>query len=165
VTHTRTPGPGDTPGGQADLGWFRREFYASLTARADALFELTDAVLCADGPVTSPVELTLLAEHRRGHGAMYDALNAGGIAPQRLHRALGEELGDGQGDDVGRCGDVGDDAAHLRAGQAVRDGAEAEDDLVAVDGVDVEVDGHAGAAGAGPASPTVAGSTCGRRRG
>jgi hypothetical protein len=45
-----------------------------LTARADALFELTDAVLCADGPVRSLVDLTLVAEHRRGHGGMYDAL-------------------------------------------------------------------------------------------
>src|SRR4051794_13610805 len=51
---------------------FRQEFYASLTARADALFELTEAVLCADGPVRSLVELSLLAEHRRGHGALYD---------------------------------------------------------------------------------------------
>jgi hypothetical protein len=55
-----------------ELSRFRREFYASLTARADALFELTEAVLCADGPVTSLVELSLVAEHRRGHGAMYD---------------------------------------------------------------------------------------------
>jgi hypothetical protein len=54
----------------------------------DALFELTDAVLCADGPVTSLVELTLVAEHRRGHGAMYDALNAGRVEPERLRRAL-----------------------------------------------------------------------------
>ena len=77
VAHARTAGPGDTPAGQGDLAGFRREFYASLTARADALFELTDAVLCADGPVTSLVELTLVAEHRRGHGAMYDALNRG----------------------------------------------------------------------------------------
>jgi hypothetical protein len=67
---------------------FRREFYACLTARADALFELTDAVLCADGPVTSLVELTLTAEHRRGHGAMYDALNAGQVEPARLRRSL-----------------------------------------------------------------------------
>jgi hypothetical protein len=42
---------------------------SGLTARSDAFFELTDAVLCADGPVTSLVELTLTAEHRRGHGA------------------------------------------------------------------------------------------------
>jgi hypothetical protein len=71
-----------------ELGRFRQEFYASLTARADALFELTEAVLCADGPVTSLVELTLVAEHRRGHGAMYDALNQGHIEPQRLRRTL-----------------------------------------------------------------------------
>jgi hypothetical protein len=43
-----------------DLGWFRQEIYRSLTARADALFELTDAVLCADGPVRSLEELAAL---------------------------------------------------------------------------------------------------------
>ena len=90
VAYARTAGPGDTPSGGVILAWFRREFYASLTARADALFELTDAVLCADGPVTSLVELTLIAEHRRGHGAMYDALNAGRVEPRgcagRWHR-------------------------------------------------------------------------------
>ena len=52
-----------------ELSRFRQEFYASLTSRADALFELTDAVLCADGPVRSLVDLALVAEHRRGHGA------------------------------------------------------------------------------------------------
>jgi DDE superfamily endonuclease len=71
-----------------ELSRFRREFYASLSARADTLFELTEAVLCADGPVTSLVELTLVAEHRRGHGAMYDALGHGRIEPQRLRRTL-----------------------------------------------------------------------------
>jgi hypothetical protein len=71
-----------------ELSRFRWELYTSLTARGDALFELTDAVLCADGPVTSLVELTLAAEHRRGHGAMYDALNHGRIEPQRLRRTL-----------------------------------------------------------------------------
>lgn len=53
---------------------FRDIFYACLTTRGDALFELTDALLCADGPVTSPADLTLVAEHRRGYGAMYNAL-------------------------------------------------------------------------------------------
>jgi DDE superfamily endonuclease len=71
-----------------ELSRFRQVFYASLTARSDALFELTDAVLCADGPVTSLVELTLVAEHRRGHGAMYDALNQGRVEPERLRRSL-----------------------------------------------------------------------------
>src|SRR3954454_21352175 len=71
-----------------ELSQFRHELYASLSARADVLFELTDAVLCADGPVVSLVELTLVAEHRRGHGAMYDALNQGRVEPQRLRRSL-----------------------------------------------------------------------------
>ena len=71
-----------------ELTRFRREFYASLTARADALFELTDAVLCADGPVRSLVDLTLVAEHRRGHGAMYDALSQGRVEPERIRRTL-----------------------------------------------------------------------------
>ncbi len=75
-------------GALGELSRFRCEFYASLPARADALFELTDAVLCADGPVTSLVDLTLVAEHRRGHGAMYDALNNGRVEPERIRRAV-----------------------------------------------------------------------------
>lgn len=66
------------------LSRFRGEFYECLYTRADALFELTDAVLCADGPVVSLPELTLTAEHRRGHGAMYDALNTGWLEAARL---------------------------------------------------------------------------------
>jgi hypothetical protein len=61
-------------GALGDLSRFRQELYGCLTARADALFELTDAVLCTDGPVTSLAELSLTAEHRRGHGALYDAV-------------------------------------------------------------------------------------------
>jgi DDE superfamily endonuclease len=70
------------------LAGFRQELYRCLTARADALFELSDAVLCAEGPVTSLVELSLVAEHRRGHGALYDGLAAGGLDPARLRRSL-----------------------------------------------------------------------------
>ncbi|MFB6715949.1 MULTISPECIES: NF041680 family putative transposase [unclassified Streptomyces] len=70
------------------LSRFRIEFYDCFYTRGDALFELTDAVLCADGPVKSLVELTLAAEHRRGHGAMYDALNSGWLEPRRLRRVL-----------------------------------------------------------------------------
>lgn len=72
----------------ADLGSFRGEFYGCLTARADALFELTDAVLCADGPVRTLVELALTPEHRRGHGALYDGLNCGRIEVARFRRTL-----------------------------------------------------------------------------
>jgi hypothetical protein len=70
------------------LSWFRTEFYACLTARRDALFELADAVLCADGPVKTLVGLSLVPEHRRGHGALYDAVNHGGIDVARLRVAL-----------------------------------------------------------------------------
>src|SRR5436309_11866066 len=88
LAQVRAGGPDDTPTGRGDLARFREQFYRSLTGRADALFELTDAVLCADGPVRSLVELTLVAEHRRGHGAMYDALNAGRVERARLRRTL-----------------------------------------------------------------------------
>jgi hypothetical protein len=71
-----------------DLDRFRRVFYDCLTARADALFDLTDAVLCADGPVRSLVELSLVGEHRRGHGALYDALVCGRLDIDRLRTAL-----------------------------------------------------------------------------
>ncbi|MFE1458942.1 NF041680 family putative transposase [Streptomyces sp. NPDC058735] len=70
------------------LSRFRVEFYECLYARADALFELTDAVLCADGPVKTLVELSLAAEHRRGHGALYAALDRGWLEPTRLRRTL-----------------------------------------------------------------------------
>ncbi|WP_327321364.1 transposase [Streptomyces sp. NBC_01210] len=58
------------------MSCFRGEFYAWLGARRDELFELTDAVLCADGPVRSPVNLTLLPDHRRGHGALHGGVTA-----------------------------------------------------------------------------------------
>ncbi len=82
--------PVDAPAVEAlgVLSRFRVEFYDCLSARADALFELTDAVLCADAPVTALVELTLTAEHRRGHGAMYDAVNHGWPEPARFRRLL-----------------------------------------------------------------------------
>ncbi|MGW1554819.1 transposase, partial [Streptomyces sp. NPDC002346] len=72
----------------AGLCRFRREFYSCLTLRADALFELTDAVLCTDGPVVSLPELSIAEVHRRGHGAMYDALAQGHINVSRLRMAL-----------------------------------------------------------------------------
>ena len=72
----------------AALAAFRRDFHDCLHRRADALFELTDAVLCTDGPVVSLPELSLTPEHRRGHGALYDALACGRIEVGRLRRAL-----------------------------------------------------------------------------
>jgi DDE superfamily endonuclease len=75
-------------GALGELSGFRREFYRCLPARADALFELADAVLCADGPVRTLAGLSLVPEHRRGHGALYDAVSHGRIAASRLRRVL-----------------------------------------------------------------------------
>ena len=81
--------PEDAGGGSlAVLSRFRREFHACLTARADELSELVDAVLCADGPVKTLAGLSLAPEHRRGHGALYDAVNHGRIDVARLRRSL-----------------------------------------------------------------------------
>jgi DDE superfamily endonuclease len=71
-----------------ELRRFRRDLYGCLTSRADALFELTDAVLCADGPVRSLAELSLVGEHRRGHGSAYAAVADGRVDVERLRTAL-----------------------------------------------------------------------------
>ena len=72
----------------ARLAGFRRELYLSLGMRRDVLFEACDAVLCKTGRVLMLAELCLEPECRRGHGAVYDALNCGGIWFSRLRRAL-----------------------------------------------------------------------------
>ena len=72
----------------AVLSRFRLDFHACLTARRDELSELADAVLCADGPVRTLAGLSLAPEHRRGHGALYDAVNRGRISIGRLRRSL-----------------------------------------------------------------------------
>lgn len=71
---------------------FRWRLYACLTARADALFELTDAILCADHAVTSLVQLSLVPQFTRGHGALYDALAAGRIDEEALAALLRQML-------------------------------------------------------------------------
>jgi hypothetical protein len=65
------------------LSQFRRSFYQSLTRRADALFELAEAVLCADGPVSSLVALSLCPEFRRGHGGCMTRWPPAGSRPSR----------------------------------------------------------------------------------
>ena len=73
---------------RARLAAFRQELYRCFTARADELFELADAVLCADGPVKTLAGLSLAPGHRRGHGALYDGLNHGRIDIAALSVAL-----------------------------------------------------------------------------
>ena len=72
----------------AVLSRFRLDFRACLAARADELCELADAVLCVGGPVRNLAGLSLAPEHRRGHGALYDAVNHGRIDIARLRRCL-----------------------------------------------------------------------------
>jgi DDE superfamily endonuclease len=67
---------------------FRGELYRCLGRRRDGLFELTDAVLCRPGRVHMLAELSLEPECRRGHGAVYDAVNCGDVQFARLRRAL-----------------------------------------------------------------------------
>jgi hypothetical protein len=66
---------------------FRNSLYGCLHRRADALFELTDALLSAES-VPSPVHLSLEASHRRGWGSLYDALSRGRIDTQTLRWLL-----------------------------------------------------------------------------
>src|SRR6266566_3702223 len=90
-----TPDPAQVAGAvdrYMALREFRARLYGCLTARADALFELCDAVLCADHAVTSLARLSLVPEFRRGHGALYDALAAGRSDEEALGALLTQTL-------------------------------------------------------------------------
>jgi len=67
---------------------FRQAFYGCLTSWKDALFELCDAILCAQGPVGSIPSLSLESEFTRSHGSLYKALAGGGVDQDALRRLL-----------------------------------------------------------------------------
>lgn len=67
---------------------FRRSLYECFHRRRDALFELTDAILSADGAIPSPAHLSLQTSHRRGWGSLYAALCKGRIDTDALRRLL-----------------------------------------------------------------------------
>lgn len=67
---------------------FRRSLYECFHRRKDALFELADAILSADGAAPSPAHLSLQAAHRRGWGSLYAALDRGRIDAEALRRLL-----------------------------------------------------------------------------
>ncbi len=69
------------------LRTFRDSLYRCFERRADALFELTDALLTA-GAVPSPVHLSLEPYHRRGWGSLYAALDRGQIDEEALRGLL-----------------------------------------------------------------------------
>ncbi|MEU4226483.1 transposase [Nonomuraea sp. NPDC026600] len=71
----------------AKLAEFRAGWYDCLTARADALFELSDAVLTAPS-ITSLPYLSLEPVFRRSWGSLYDALAAGRIDSDRVRELL-----------------------------------------------------------------------------
>lgn len=66
---------------------FRVEVYASFTFRADALFELVEALLLCP-IIRSAVEVSQSPLFRRRFASVYDALDHGKIDPDRLRRAL-----------------------------------------------------------------------------
>jgi hypothetical protein len=71
----------------ARLDGFRTELHACCTHRADALFELGDALLCAPA-IPSLAQLSLEPAHRRGWGSAYAALARGRIDTERLRDLL-----------------------------------------------------------------------------
>jgi DDE family transposase len=75
----------------ARLGAFRTELHACCTRRADALFELGDALLCAQAVPSLP-HLSLEPVCRRGWGSAYAALARGRIDAERLRDLLVSSL-------------------------------------------------------------------------
>jgi hypothetical protein len=70
------------------LGHFRAELHACFTRRADALFELGDALLCHPMPFPSLPHLSLEPVHQRGWGSSYAALARGEVDAERLRDLL-----------------------------------------------------------------------------
>jgi len=65
------------------LRQFRTDLYDAFDRRADALFDLVDALL-ATGTVPSPAHLSLAPAHQRGWGSLYAALRKGRIDREAL---------------------------------------------------------------------------------
>jgi hypothetical protein len=74
--------------GGGELERFRTGLFKCLDRWGDALFELTDATLCAPGALHSVPSLSLEPEFRRSHGSLYKALARGRIDDTRFARLL-----------------------------------------------------------------------------
>src|SRR5262249_6542938 len=72
---------------------FRQELYQALRRRADALFELSDAVLTAAGPLTA-ARLSLEPAFRRRWPSASDALSDGSLEVGRARALVGAALAD-----------------------------------------------------------------------
>jgi Transposase DDE domain len=73
------------------LATFRTELHACFTRRADALFDLGDALLCAQAIPSLP-HLSLEPVHRRSWGSAYAALARGEVDAERLRDLLASAL-------------------------------------------------------------------------
>ena len=73
--------------GSQALDAFRVELYGCFRRRADALFELVDALLASEAVASLP-HLSLGAAHRRGWGSTYAALAVGDVDVAALRGAL-----------------------------------------------------------------------------
>jgi hypothetical protein len=71
----------------ARLQTFRAQLHACCFRRADALFELGDALLCAQAVPSLP-HLSLEPIHQRGWGSTYAALACGQIDAEQLRDLL-----------------------------------------------------------------------------
>jgi hypothetical protein len=78
------PAHPDASAALARLRGFRAGLYACCMRRADALLDLADALLSAQGPVASLPQLSLEPAHRRGWGSLYAALAHGHIDAEQL---------------------------------------------------------------------------------
>lgn len=69
---------------------FRSKLHTCFSKRADALFELADAVITG-GSQPSPVHLSLQPQHPRGWGSLYAALSHGCIDTEHLRTLLSHQ--------------------------------------------------------------------------
>ena len=80
----------------AELTAFRRELLGCFTRRRDALFELADAMLCAQGRVCSPAELRRVSRFLRLVGQrFFVACGSSWSGGWLIHAALGRAAGSG----------------------------------------------------------------------
>ena len=97
VLPSALPASPDAASALARLRAFRAALHACCSNRADALLDLADALLSAQGPVASLPHLSLEPAHRRGWGSLYAALARGRIDAERLRDLLaGHPLAGGQ---------------------------------------------------------------------
>lgn len=68
IMHEGSTPPQSPETARAWFNAFGQGYYRCLTRRADELFELSDALLCAEGKVTDLAHLSLEPEHHRGYG-------------------------------------------------------------------------------------------------